>query len=244
MDVGTAKKLLRDNGIAIKDKGRLGNETGTQIRLGGAVVNVFDNGNWNVQGGNRELVDKVDAILRHAEPTATGSNPSNASPAILRHAEPTSKSPASNKIFVVYGHDEDAKRDTEILLRRWGLEPLFLDQLPSSGDTIIESLERYIGQAQYAVVLATPDDMGHQVGCPNKKSFRVRQNVVLELGMVLARLGRKQVAILIKKPNEMENPSDIDGLIYISFEDKIEEAKAELFKELSVAGYNIPGARI
>ena len=160
------------------------------------------------------------------------------------HTAPPSKSPDSDKIFVVYGHDEDAKRDTEILLRRWGLEPLFLDQLPSSGDTIIESLERYIGQAQYAVVLATPDDMGHQVGCPNKKSFRVRQNVVLELGMVLARLGREQVAILIKRPNEMENPSDIDGLIYISFEDKIEEAKAELFKELSAAGYNIPGARI
>ena len=184
------------------------------------MVNVFDNGNWNVQGKNPELKKLVEEILARAELT--------------------SKSPASDKIFVVYGHDEDAKRDTENLLRRWGLEPLFLDQLPSSGDTIIESLERYIGQAQYAVVLATPDDMGYQVGCPNKKSFRVRQNVVLELGMVLARLGRKQVAILIKKSNEMENPSDIDGLIYIPFKDKIEEAKVQLAQKLDAAGYNIP----
>ena len=218
MDVGTAKELLRDNGIAIIEEKKIGN--GIQIRLDGAVVNVFDNGNWNVQGKNPELKKLVEEILARAEPT--------------------SKSPASDKIFVVYGHDEDAKRDTEILLRRWGLEPLFLDQLPSNGDTIIESLERYIGQAQYAVVLATPDDMGHQVGCPNKKSFRVRQNVVLELGMVLARLGRKQVAILIKKSNEMENPSDIDGLIYIPFKDKIEEAKVQLAQKLDAAGYNIP----
>ena len=246
MDVGTAKKLLRDNGIAIIGESRLGNETGTQIRLGGAVVNVFDNGNWNVQGGNRELVDKVDAILRQAEPTATCSNPSNASPAILSHAEPTSKSPASNKIFVVYGHDENVKRDTENLLRRWGLEPLFLDQLPSSGDTIIESLERYTGEAEYAIVLATPDDEGHRACHPKEKSFRARQNVVLELGMVLARLGRKRVAILIKKSDKMENPSDIGGLIYIEFEDKIEEGEAtiKLLRELVKAGYDIPANRL
>ena len=35
MDVGTAKKLLQDNGIAIKGEKRLGNESGTQLRIMG-----------------------------------------------------------------------------------------------------------------------------------------------------------------------------------------------------------------
>jgi predicted nucleotide-binding protein len=48
------------------------------------------------------------------------------------------------------------------MLRRWGLEPLILDQLPSEGQTIIEKLENYADQVGFAVVLATPDDEGHR----------------------------------------------------------------------------------
>ena len=32
------------------------------------------------------------------------------------------------------------------MLRRWGLKPVILDQLPSRGQTIIEKLENYVGQ--------------------------------------------------------------------------------------------------
>lgn len=59
------------------------------------------------------------------------------------------------KIFVVYGHDETAKNHLEAMLRRWGLEPLILDQLPSEGQTIIEKLEKYTADVHFAVVLAT-----------------------------------------------------------------------------------------
>jgi predicted nucleotide-binding protein len=38
--------------------------------------------------------------------------------------------------------------------------------------------------------------------------YRARQNAILELGMVLARLGRDRVAIFRKK--EVEDPSDRD----------------------------------
>jgi len=37
----------------------------------------------------------------------------------------------------------------------------------------------------------------------------------------------------------MERPSDIDGLIYISFKNNIEEAKAILAKQLAAYGYHI-----
>jgi predicted nucleotide-binding protein len=39
------------------------------------------------------------------------------------------------------------------MLRRWGLEPLILDQLPSGGQTIIEKLENLREEAKFAVVL-------------------------------------------------------------------------------------------
>lgn len=126
------------------------------------------------------------------------------------------------------------------MLRRWGLEPLILDQLPSEGQTIIEKLEKYQADVKFAVVLATPDDEGHRAGRVDEKASRARQNVVLELGMLLSRLGRSRIAILLKDQKDMERPSDIHGLIYIPFKDDLQkEAGTTLAKEMSAQGYHI-----
>jgi predicted nucleotide-binding protein len=61
--------------------------------------------------------------------------------------------------------------------------------------------------------------------------------VVLELGMFLVRLGRKRVAILHK--GDLELPSDINGLIYIRFEKRVDEVKERLGAELQAAGFQI-----
>ena len=222
MNLSTAKKILTEDGFAINREERLGNDSGTQIRLGnGAVVNVFDKGSYSLQGRNME---RVKELLDNAE-SDLGEVPSG----------------PSNAVFVVYGHDQTAKTQLEALLRRWRLEPLFLDQLPSDGQTIIEKLEKYTGQVEYAIVLATPDDEGHRVGRTDEKAYRVRQNVVLELGMVLSLLGREKVAILMKEPHTMEKPSDIQGLMYIPFGDDLDEgAQIHLLRELNSAGYHIP----
>lgn len=141
-------------------------------------------------------------------------------------------------VFIAYGHDTAARDGLELLLRRMGLDPIILANLPGAGDTIIEKLERYLGEhanVGYACVLLTPDDEGYKAGKPEEKKYRARQNVVLELGMVLARLGRPRVAILHKQSIEL--PGDIDGLIYIPFQERLDEVKTALFKELQGAGY-------
>lgn len=53
--------------------------------------------------------------------------------------------------------------------------------------------------------------------------------------MVLAKLGRKRVAILHKQSIEL--PSDIAGLLYIPFGERVEELKTRIFNELLEAGY-------
>ena len=130
------------------------------------------------------------------------------------------------------------------MLRRWGLEPLILDQLPSEGQTIIEKLESYTSEVNFAVVLATPDDQGHRADRPDERTYRARQNVVLELGMLLSKLGRKKVAILLKDQEHMERPSDIQGLIYIPFKDSLKDASLMLAKEMCAQGYQIDVAKL
>jgi predicted nucleotide-binding protein len=124
------------------------------------------------------------------------------------------------------------------------VEPLILDQLPSSGQTIIEKLDSVRRQANFAVVLVTPDDEGHAKGKAEEKAFRARQNVVLELDMMLAHLGRSRVAILMKSDVSIERPSDIQGLLYVSFKDDVEEAKVTLVKEMAEQGIHVDMKRL
>jgi predicted nucleotide-binding protein len=164
-----------------------------------------------------------------------GSELTNAIEALEASAEDSLVS--SETVFIVYGHDSDALDELELIIRRMDLQPIILGNLAGSGDTIIEKVEQYIGEhgkVGYACVLLTPDDVGHRAGHPSESMPRARQNVVLELGMVLIGLGRKRVAIIYKEG--AEKPSDINGLIYIPFKDRVSEVTRKLFKDLELAG--------
>lgn len=190
LNLEQVKTILKKSGQTISDERRTGNNLGTVLKLSnGCIVNCWDKGTVNCQGKNASEIEKILSVK-------------------------TTGIPQNNKVFVVYGHDKNAKTQLEAMLRRWDLEPLILDQLPSDGSTIIEKLEKYTNQADFGIVLATPDDIGYAKNNEVGKKYRVRQNVVLELGMLLATKGRSKVAILLSQAEDMEAPSDINGLIY------------------------------
>jgi predicted nucleotide-binding protein len=222
------RRDLEAAGIRVMTCERLTNDLGHQVRCrGGEVINVYDSGKVSAQGKNQAAVKT--ALGLEGGPAAK---------------KPT---PVSRKVFVVYGHDQSARTHLEAMLLRWGLDPIILDHLPSEGATLIEKLERYLvedGEVRYAVVLATPDDEGHPRSKPDEKRFRARQNVVLELGVLLSRLGRRRVAILLKDQANMERPSDIQGLVYIPFTEQVEDAKVTLAKEMKAQGIDIDVAKL
>jgi predicted nucleotide-binding protein len=201
---------------------------GRQFRLAdGAIGNVYSSGKIVWQGKDTPTAQKVRGLYGAIEPAA----------ATVTAATPNETvSPSNNKVFIVYGHDIECREQLELLLRRMKLEPVILQNLPIAGDTIIEKLEANI-DVRYACVLLTPDDEGHAAGEPKEKKLRARQNVILELGMFLVRLGRKRVAILHK--GALELPSDISGLIYIKFNKRVDEVKERLGAELQEAGFPI-----
>lgn len=218
------KTILLNGGFQITEEKRTGNNLGTVYKLdNGCIVNCWDTGKVNCQGKN---VDPIKALLNG------------------KVVAPTTQKPQNKKVFVVYGHDVNARTQLEAMLRRWELEPLILDQLVSAGQTIIEKLEEYTSQVNFGIVLATPDDIGSPKKDETKKKYRVRQNVVLELGMLLSKIGREKVAILLSQSEDMESPSDIQGLLYMPFKDNVEEAKLSLAKEMQNNGYVLDIAKL
>ena len=218
MKVDYIVSCLEKTQIVIEENKRSGNNLATVLKLSnGCIINCYDSGKVVYQGKN---TDEVKNIIEHT-------------------AQIVRKEEKNRKVFVVYGHDLNARTQLEAMLRRWDIEPLIIDQLVSSGHTIIEKLEENTDKVQFGIVLATPDDIGYSKGKEECKKYRVRQNVILELGMLLSKVGRSKVAILLSQAEEMEKPSDIDGLIYIPFTNNVEEAKVSLAKELQRNGYEI-----
>ncbi len=143
--------------------------------------------------------------------------------------------PRTGRVFVVHGHDELAKNQVARFVSQIGLEPVILHEQPSGGRTVIEKLETHI-DVDFALVLLTPDDIGHAKKHPEEAKPRARQNVILELGLLLGALGRNRVCALYK--GEMEIPSDYQGVVYVSMDDA-ESWRLLVAREIRQAGLEV-----
>ncbi|RKS94897.1 putative nucleotide-binding protein with TIR-like domain [Flavobacterium limicola] len=142
---------------------------------------------------------------------------------------------SSNKnIFIVHGHNMAVQQSVARNLEKLGLNPIILSEQPNAGNTVIEKFEAN-SDVGFAVILLTDDDEGKSKTEIDLKS-RARQNVVLELGYFIGRLGRKRVLPLYTE--NVELPSDIHGLLYIPI-DKADTWKFALVRELKKAGYDV-----
>jgi len=138
----------------------------------------------------------------------------------------------SKEIFVVHGHDEEARSQLKRLLSALGLQPVILSEQTHRGRTIIEELEHWSTTCSFAFVLVTPDDIA---GDHETKSLRrARQNVILELGWFMGRLGRENVIVIIK--GDIELPSDFGGVLYLRYAHDVHEVAAEITKQLRDVG--------
>lgn len=139
----------------------------------------------------------------------------------------------TKKVFVVHGHDAEARETVARFLERIGFEAIILHEQANRGRTVIEKVEAH-GDVSFAVVLLTADDEGCARG--GKAEPRARQNVLLELGYFIGRLGRDRVCAL--KRGDLEIPSDFAGVVWETM-DSGHGWKLALARELQAAGHEV-----
>ena len=220
-------------------------------------------GNWTEEANNKHVFrSRERGILNHwpAKGTLDFQGPAaaqaplkaifaNGAPAVVpTAAAPAPAAPpaqaaaqeqARTKIFIVHGHDTVAMEQLELILRRLNLNPFILQNNDGGGNTIIEALEQRIyNEAAFGIVLMTPDDFGYaKAGGADNTQPRARQNVVLEMGMLFAALGRNRMTVL--KKGNLEIPSDIGGLLRLDFNDHVKEVAVRLATRMKQAGIEI-----
>lgn len=143
------------------------------------------------------------------------------------------------RVFIVHGHDEAPRETVARFLTTVGLDPVILHEQANRGMTIPEKLLAN-ADVGFAVVLLTPDDVG-RAKSEEQEHPRARQNVILELGYFVGRLGRERVCALLK--GSLEIPSDYMGVVYTPFDDG-GGWRQNLARELQAAGYEIDWNRV
>ena len=229
-EIEALRRLIETNGIK-GDWSEDGNGKHTFRSQQQGILNYWPhNGTIQCQGKaepKAELETIFSSEGSEASPTAT-----------------TTSKDERTKIFIVHGHDTSALEQLELVLRRLKLNPFILQNNDGESKTLIEALEQKIyKEAAFGIVLLTPDDYGY----PKSKTDadrqpRARQNVILELGMVLASLGRDRM-VLFKK-GALEMPTDVNGIIYLEFNEHVKEIAVKLATRMKSAGIEIDDALI
>ena len=140
-----------------------------------------------------------------------------------------------SKVFIVHGHDNQARLEVALFIKSLGLKDIVLGEQASSGNTIIEKLEDYTNVG-FGIVLYTPCDLGRSQEEKGPLKPRARQNVVFEHGYLMGKIGRENVCALVK--GDIEKPTDIAGVVYISM-DEGGGWKLAVAKEMRSSGYDV-----
>ena len=234
---GEFKKWRRDTEVAIsytfRDESRhLADFKGIRFMPGGWVLNSPNPIDYRrpylrgLKSASSVLQSMIDEVKEY-----WGDDDSSDSDTRVEELTPT----VSSKVFIVHGKDDGAKQTVARFLERLELSPIILHEQPNQGQTIIEKFEEY-SDVGFAIVLLTPDDVGGPADGSDVQRARARQNVILELGFFLGKLGRERTCALLV--DDVEIPSDYDGVLYIPMDGQ-GAWMMNLVRELKGAGLEV-----
>lgn len=144
--------------------------------------------------------------------------------------EPISISHRPSVVFIIHGHDEEMKKSVQVFLSRGDLQDIVLHEQPDKNLTVIEKLIQEGAAADYVIGLLSPDDVQED------GSVRARQNVILEIGYFIGKLGRDKVRLLRRGNTAI--PSDLQGILFENY-DEAGAWRIKLAKEIQAVGVPI-----
>ena len=93
---------------------------------------------------------------------------------------------------------------------------IWSDEVFRASQYPLDALERVLDASDFAIAIASPEDVVQMRGETNAAA---RDNVLVELGMAIGKLGRKRSVLLVPRDTALSLPSDFKGLTPIQYQD-------------------------
>jgi len=130
-------------------------------------------------------------------------------------------------IFISHGKDSKGLQKIERFIRGLGLNPIIVKNEPSSGGSVDDVVEEYMGKCVCAIILATKDD-------EVEGRWQPRANVIHEIGLGQEKLNNRLIYL---KEQSCEFPSNVSPKIWENFtQENMEDAFLKVVKELRAFG--------
>ncbi|GAB3640109.1 TIR domain-containing protein [Spirosoma arcticum] len=201
-----------------------------------SYIGFFGFGSDNPQKEYETILDIFDEKLRKLEQLVDQTDLLQSTVSVVTpQTNSLNKIVDKTKVFIVHGHADLAKVSVARTIEQFGLKAIILHEQANGGKTVIEKFESNSADVGFAVVILTNDDDG-KAKAETEYKARSRQNVILELGYFIGKLGREKVVPLYEEGVEL--PSDLAGIVYTPL-DNGGAWKYQLGKELKNAGYDV-----
>lgn len=115
-------------------------------------------------------------------------------------------------------------KKSPIVVRPWS------DGVFQASMTSIESLIKMAGEADFAALVISPDDVTISRG---KSKSSPRDNVVFELGLLMGSIGRERVFVLAPRDVDVRLPSDLLGVTCVQYGRSRQETLSVRLKQAS-----------
>lgn len=189
------------------------------------------------ESGKKKIANLIDTMLEDISLSELESSSNKKELVALEEVK------QNNNIFIVHGHNEEMKASVARMLSTLSLSPIILHEQANQGKTIMEKFTDH-SEVGFSIVLLSADDYGYSIKeKPDQGKLRARQNVILELGYFIGKLGRNRVIALVQTADNFEFPSDYQGVIYIPY-DAGGNWKFSILKELKACDYNVDANKL
>ncbi|WP_029513732.1 TIR domain-containing protein [Mycoplasmopsis primatum] len=147
------------------------------------------------------------------------------------------------KVCVLCGASKLPKTELEKYLYQWGIEHVISQNETNNGNHILNGVLNDFNKCNYSIALLANDDFItiNNIGEESIAEKRARQNVILEIGMWIAKKGIDRLFLIKQKGTVI--PSDLHGILYKEFSESIDEIEKDIFKQLKEAGFEIENNR-
>lgn len=119
------------------------------------------------------------------------------------------------KLFIISSAEAlSVAREVQAQLERDVFSTVWPDGVFFAGGYPLEALEKAVGESDFAVAIAQPDDVVTSKGTTLPT---LRDNVLFELGLFMGKLMRHRAILVHPRTPDLKLPSDLHGLTLLSY---------------------------